>query len=163
MLNFLVYPSFLSKYCLDYTCLTMKFWNCHHSIVYLNFFFSMPQNFEQGYLCMKFFISLGLILTVLWASDVVMCKAPSVVIWNTCFIIINSIYTIALIKKHFPTFLPSKLVKYYETVFKPFKISKKDFNILIKGARVETYIYGKHFCQGCYSQSLSLNSAIILI
>ena len=39
MLYLLVHPSFLSKYCLDYTCLTMKFWNCHHSIVYLKIYF----------------------------------------------------------------------------------------------------------------------------
>ena len=107
----------------------------------------MPQNFEQGFVCMKFFISFGLVLNLLWGFDVVLCKSPSIVIWNTCFLIINSIYTIALIKKHFPTFLPSKLVKYYENVFKPFKISKKEFNNLIKGAKVETYIYGRHFCQ----------------
>ena len=101
---------------------------------------------------MKFFISFGLVLTLLWAFDVVICKSPSIVIWNTCFLIINSIHAIALIKKHFPTFLPSKLVTYYKTVFKPLKIPKKDFNILIKGAKIETYIYGRHFCQGYQSK-----------
>ena len=101
---------------------------------------------------MKFFISFGLVLTLLWAFDVVICKSPSIVIWNTCFLIINSIHAIALIKKHFPTFLPSKLVTYYKTVFKPLKISKKDFNTLIKGAKIETYIYGRHFCQGYQSK-----------
>ena len=112
----------------------------------------MPQNFERGFLCMKFFITFGLVLSLLWAFDVVICKSPSIVIWNTCFVIINSIHAIALIKKHFPTFLPSKLVTYYKTVFKPLKISKKDFNTLIKGAKVETYIYGRHFCQGYQSK-----------
>jgi hypothetical protein len=101
---------------------------------------------------MKFFISFGLVLTLLWAFDVVICKSPSIVIWNTCFLIINSIHAIALIKKHFPTFLPSKLVTYYKTVFKPLKIPKKDFNMLIKGAKIETYIYGRHFCQGYQSK-----------
>ena len=114
----------------------------------------MPQNFERGFLCMKFFITFGLVLSLLWAFDVVICKSPSIVIWNTCFVIINSIHAIALIKKHFPTFLPSKLVTYYKTVFKPLKISKKDFNTLIKGAKIETYIYGRHFCQGYQSKVL---------
>jgi len=119
----------------------------HLANVVLGIGFSMPQNFERGFLCMKFFISFGLVLTLLWAFDVVICKSPSIVIWNTCFVIINSIHAIALIKKHFPTFLPSKLVTYYKTVFKPLKIQKKDFNVLIKGAKIETYIYGRHFCQ----------------
>merc|ERR1712001_198973 len=56
----------------------------HSANVVLGIGYSMPQNFEQGFVCMKFFISFGLALNLLWGFDVVLCKSPSIVIWNTC-------------------------------------------------------------------------------
>ena len=91
--------------------------------------------------------SVGLILTLWWASEIVVCKAPSLIIWNFAFILINSCYVCALIKKHFPTFLSAEMLEFYELIFKPLQISKTDFQNFVKYGKTETYSFGRHFSQ----------------
>lgn len=120
----------------------------HSANIVLGVGFLMPQTFEQAFLCMRLSISLGLILILLWASETsLVCKAPSLLIWNACFVLINSFHLLLLIKKHLPTFISASHRELYENVFQPLQISKKDFKYLLKAAKIETYSYGKYFCQ----------------
>ena len=59
-----------------------------------------------------------------WSLNTV-CKAPDLFLWNSAFTLINLIYVFALIKKHFPTFIPSYLMNYYTVVLKPLLVSQK--------------------------------------
>lgn len=86
--------------------------------------FAVPQSFDYGLLTLKFLVCLGLFMLLFWASELI-CFAPDFFFWNSCFLIINFCYVLALIKKHFPTFLPKYLEDHYELVFKPFMITKK--------------------------------------
>ena len=61
---------------------------------------------------------------VFWSLNTV-CKAPDLFLWNSAFTLINLIYVFALIKKHFPTFIPSYLMNYYTVVLKPLLVSQK--------------------------------------
>lgn len=119
----------------------------HAANVVLGLGFSIPQNFDQGYLCMRFMLSVGLVLVISWASEQVVCKAPSLIVWNSFYLIINTIYVIFLIKKHLPTFIRRDLKPYYKTVFRPLGITKKEFKALIKDAKLETFTFGQYFCQ----------------
>ena len=84
-----------------------------------------PQNFEWGLLCMKVLIMIGLIINLTWAFDMVFCIAPSTIVWNSLYILVNLFYVVILMKKHCITILPSNMVDFYENVFKPFRIPKK--------------------------------------
>jgi len=86
--------------------------------------FSIPQCFEFSFLLTRSLITLGLVLMVLWSVETV-CRAPDLFMWNVCFTLINSLYLVHLIKKHFPTFLPTHMVDYYECVFRPLHIEKR--------------------------------------
>ena len=61
---------------------------------------------------------------VFWSLNTV-CMAPDLFLWNSAFTLINLIYVFALIKKHFPTFIPSYLMNYYTVVLKPLLVSQK--------------------------------------
>ena len=118
----------------------------HSANVILGAGFVIPQNFEFALLLLRFLVSGGLVLTLIWAVDVV-CKLPAFFLWNGCFTLINSLYVLDLLKRHFPIFIPSDLLDLYENVYKPLNITKKEFQILIKDSKTETFHFGRQFCQ----------------
>lgn len=135
----------------------------HSANIVMGLGFMIPQNFEQAFLCMRLSLSAGLLLLLYWASETsLVCKAPSLLIWNASFVLLNTLHLLLLIKKHAPTFISSHLIELYEAVFKPLTVCKKDFKCLIKEAKVETYTYGKFFCQEQRTMATDKNLYILL-
>ena len=86
--------------------------------------FAVPQNFKLGFLTMRTLILVALILTTVWSLETV-CMGPDLFLWNSAFIVINIVYVLALIKKHFPVLIPKEMMNFYNNILKPLFVTKK--------------------------------------
>ena len=108
----------------------------HGGNILLGLGYLIPQDFELSILALRSMTMIGFGFMVIWSLETV-CGFD-LFLYNLLFLVINTIYTGLLIKRHFPVFIPEHQKELFKKVFEPMKISKKDFHLLMRDSTTQT-------------------------
>ncbi|XP_063219900.1 popeye domain-containing protein 3-like isoform X2 [Bacillus rossius redtenbacheri] len=92
--------------------------------------FLVPRNFRQSLLLLRSLLSVGFVLSTLWAG-IHVC-APDAFAWNVVLVFLNTAHTLILTCRILPPPLSIELTELYLKVFRPLRVSKKHFKELSK-------------------------------
>ncbi|KAH0949603.1 hypothetical protein HN011_004712 [Eciton burchellii] len=96
--------------------------------------FLVPRSFKASVLALRTFLTAGFMLAALWAG-ITIC-ALDAMLWCLALGLLNGIHSLILACRFLPPALSPELAELYLKLFKPYKVSKKHFQELVKEARI---------------------------